>query len=172
MIVRDLTEHCQEISGVAVDRIRTTVGKNRPSSPLHVLRAGLVARQLQGEVRLDAAADIGASSGIHGPAALGKLLLHKILGQPLGEVRILAPQEGQEQDRFTLENRIAFQFGDPVSVLPLLAEQPIAGSSDRTAGTTRQFILRVTICREGVANGDSGPLLVRSQSMRGGCHEA
>ena len=78
------------------------------------------------------------AAGIHRPAALGKLLLDDVGGAAAGQLGILVAEEGHQQDRFALQNGVAFQFGAPRAVGGLLGQQPLPRLVDRPANRAPQ----------------------------------
>ena len=84
------------------------------------------ARQLQGEVCLNRGAKLGWAAGVVVPAAVGHLLGEEVAGDLDGGSFALAAQEGHQQDVLGLEDRIALELRDPVSLLGLLRQQPVS----------------------------------------------
>ncbi len=68
---RNLPKDRQVESRVAVDGVGAAVGEDRAPRPLHVFRARVVARELEREIGLHAAADLDAAARVHRPAAAG-----------------------------------------------------------------------------------------------------
>ena len=130
MFVGNLPQEGQVESRKTVDRVGPAVGADRPPGTLHEFGRRVVARQLQGEVGLHAAADVEPAAGELGPTALGQLLANQIGGRAPCQRSILPAEEGQHEDRFALQDRVALQLGTPRSVVVLLVQQPLTGSPD------------------------------------------
>ena len=132
LLVGDLSQQGQVEAGVAVDRVGAAVGEDRRPGPLHVLGARVVAGQLQGEIRLHAAADFHVAAGIHGPAAVGKLLFDEVVRGIAGPDRE-SSRPRKASSRIVSLSRIVSPSSSatPGAVGVLLAEQPLPGLHDR-----------------------------------------
>ena len=133
LFVGDLPQQGQIVAGVAVDGVGPAVGQDGGAGPLHVLGAGVVAGEFQGEIGLHAAADIDPATGVHRPTAFGKLLLHQVGGATAGQIGLFMPEKRQQQDRFALQDRVALEFGAPGAVFLLLGQQPLPRAVDGPA---------------------------------------
>ena len=80
MFVGNLSQQCQIESRETVDGVGPTMGADGPAGTLHEFGRRVVARQLQGEVGLHAAADVDLAAGELGPPTLGQLLAHQVGG--------------------------------------------------------------------------------------------
>src|SRR5207244_404406 len=69
ILVGELAEQCQVELGETVNALRAAVGTNDLPGATHVRRVGVVAGQLQGEVRLDGAAQLHRTARVIAPAA-------------------------------------------------------------------------------------------------------
>ena len=145
LFVGDLPEQGQIVAGVAVDGVGPAVGQDGGAGPLHVLGAGIVAGQLQGEIGLHAAADIDPTAGVHCPATIGELLLHQVGGTAAGQIGLLMPKKRQQQDRFALQDRVALEFGAPGAVGLLLGQQPLPRAVDGPADRRSERLDRGSI---------------------------
>ena len=134
LLVGNLPQQGQIEPRETVDRVGPAVGQNGLAGTAHVLGARVVAGQLQGEIRLDASADLDAAAGIHRPAALGKLLLDDVGGAAAGQLGIFVAEERHQQDRFALQDGVAFQFGAPRAVGVLLGQAATAASGGSPGG--------------------------------------
>ena len=96
--------------------------------------AGLVGRsagQLQREVRLHRRADVGRPARIDRPAAARELMVLDVSGTADADLVRLPAQKGHQQDIFRFEDRVAFELADPVALVFLPVQEPVAGALER-----------------------------------------
>src|SRR5262245_26195150 len=130
MLVGKLTQEGKIEPSEAVHGVGAARRADRLARQAHVVGLRVVAGELQREVGFDAAADFHLATGVHGPATGRKLLFDDVRGTFAGDPRLLLPEPGEEQDVFTLEDRVAFELGAPVAVGVLTRQQPVAGEAN------------------------------------------
>ncbi len=79
---------------------------------------------LEGQIRLDRRAHFDRAAGVEGPSAVLLLTLQDVTRGLDCDFVLPAPQPGQEQDVLGFEDRVPFEFPDPVAIRMLLIEQP------------------------------------------------
>ena len=96
-----------------------------------------MAGDLQRQIRLHRTADLDRPAGKHRPAAVIALLVEHVRGAFPGPFRLTLAEERQQQDVFRFQDRVALQFGAPVAVGMLEAQQVIARPFNRGCQTHR-----------------------------------
>ena len=71
------------------------------------------------------------AAGIDRPAAIVELMILDVSRHPHADRVRFQTQKRQQQDVFRLENRVAFQLGDPVAFLVLPREEPVGRPFER-----------------------------------------
>ncbi len=104
--------------------------QDRLARPHHVRRIRIVADQLEGEVGLDARADVEVAAGIERPAAVVGLSGPKIDRDPALKLGIDLVEEMLEQHVLRGDGRIGLELEDPVPVGLLALLEPAAGFLD------------------------------------------
>jgi hypothetical protein len=90
---------------------------------LHVGCVGVVAHQLEGEVGLDRAGEVGRAAGVHVPAAVLLLERAEVVGDR-GELGVVVVLEDElEEDELGLEDAVALELADPVAFGLLLGNE-------------------------------------------------
>ena len=107
------------------------VGADDLAGPAHVRGVGVVAGQLEGEIRLDRDAEFDRAAGVVAPAAVGLLLSQDVVGGLASSLLVLAAEEGHQQDVFGFENGVALQLAAPVAVGALQFEEAAARAVER-----------------------------------------
>ena len=104
----------------------------------------VVAHELEGEVALDGAGEVGLAAGVHVPAAVGLLELAEVVGDQRQVRVVLLAEDELHQDVFGFEDAVALKLADPVA-------RPRAGacSSARLARSDRLESTRIAEAAHG-----------------------
>ncbi len=138
-VVADLAEGREIEFGEAVALFRAAEPQHDFAGASHVRGVGIVAHELQGEIRLDGPRKIGRPAGKQAPSAFGVLQIPQIIGD-LWQVGIGFLFEDEfEQDVFGFEDAVALKFADPKSGGILQTKQRVSGFLPGELKPVRRF---------------------------------
>ena len=114
--VRDLSQQGEIEFGETVAVFRAAQAADDRASAAHGRLGWPVAGQLEREIGFDGNADVGRPVGVAAPAPLGMLLGEQVTSGGSHVPIAFAAQKRFEQNKFRLQDRVALEFPDPVSV--------------------------------------------------------
>jgi hypothetical protein len=109
-----------------------------------------MSREFESEIRLHRIIDIGFSASVHSPAAVGELRVEQVFCTLFCQFGLFFAEKGEEHNGFALQESIAFEFGDPISVGMLVIEEKLPGR-----GNAMPELLNIN---SGITSGGHTPL--------------
>ncbi len=130
LVPGELSEERQPDAGEGPRPAEAAAREDERARPRHVRRVGAIARQLEGEIALDAGGEIARRAGVEGPAPVVALVAAHVLRDAAPDGLVAGAEKMRQHQIFRAHGGVGLQLRPPVAVGVLLAKEPALRALD------------------------------------------